>query len=174
MLKPTLQNIFAPLLVAKSCLTEQSRSLDRQLLAVAKRPPNRSANDDLSRYRSPDAVSFVATIDDPTRCRHYADVGANLGLTPKPRYQSGEIDRVGHISKRGDHQMRTYLFEAANVLLTVVGEVLRSNAGAASWPNTSALKKAKIAVARIMTAILHASWTDGLEFQAEMRSMNQS
>ncbi|QQO37575.1 IS110 family transposase [Bradyrhizobium diazoefficiens] len=55
----------------------------------------------------------------PTRFRLSTDVGAYLDLTPR-RHQSSEIDRTGRISKRGDHQVRTYLFEAANVLLTVV------------------------------------------------------
>ncbi|WP_312007771.1 transposase [Bradyrhizobium japonicum] len=44
------------------------------------------------------ALSFVVTIDDPTRFKHSADVGAYLGLTPR-RYQSGEMDRTGRISK---------------------------------------------------------------------------
>ncbi|UQE03888.1 IS110 family transposase (plasmid) [Bradyrhizobium japonicum] len=65
------------------------------------------------------ALAFVVTIDNPARFRHSADVGAYLGLTPR-HYQSGEVDRTRRISKRGNHQVRTYLFEAANVLLTVV------------------------------------------------------
>lgn len=52
------------------------------------------------------ALAFVITIDNPARFRHSADVGAYLGLTPR-RYQSGEIDRTGRISKRRNHQVRT-------------------------------------------------------------------
>ncbi|WP_335622045.1 IS110 family transposase [Bradyrhizobium icense] len=51
------------------------------------------------------ALAFVVTIDNPARFRHSTDVGAYLGLTPR-RYQSGEIDRTGRISKRGNHQVR--------------------------------------------------------------------
>ena len=65
------------------------------------------------------ALAYVSTIDDPKPFAHACDVGAYLGLTPR-RYQSGELDRTGRISKRGDWLMRSYLFEAANVLLTVV------------------------------------------------------
>nr|WP_245309468.1 transposase [Bradyrhizobium retamae] len=105
------------------------------------------------------ALSFVVTIDDPTRFRHSAGVGA-----------FGEIDRTGRISKRGNHQVRTYLFEAANVVLTVV----RRGSALKRWGSKLAkrigAKKAKVAVACKMAVILHAIWTDGTEFQAEMRT----
>jgi transposase len=45
--------------------------------------------------------------------------GAWLGLTPR-RFQSGEVDYDGHISRRGDRQLRALLYEAAAVLLTRV------------------------------------------------------
>ena len=63
------------------------------------------------------ALAFVAAIDDPSRIRRSRDVGAYLGLVPK-RYQSGEVDYVGGISKCGDRRVRTLLYEAANVMLT--------------------------------------------------------
>lgn len=113
-----LQDIFAPLLLAQSCLTEQIEKYDRQLLAVAKDDQTVRRMITVPGIDPLTALSFVITIDDPTRFRHYADVGAYLSLIPR-RHQSGEIDRMGRISKRGDHQVRTYLFEAANVLLTV-------------------------------------------------------
>ena len=63
------------------------------------------------------ALAFVAAIDDPSRIRRSRDVGAYLGLVPR-RYQSGEVDYVGGISKCGDRRVRTLLYEAANVMLT--------------------------------------------------------
>ena len=65
------------------------------------------------------ALAFRATVDEPSRFRRARDVGPYLGLTPR-RYQSGETDRQGHISKCGDRFTRTCLYEAANVLLTKV------------------------------------------------------
>ena len=62
------------------------------------------------------ALAFRHTIDDPTRFRSAQTVGAYLGLTPR-RKQSGELDFNGRISKWGDRLLRTYLFEAASVLL---------------------------------------------------------
>lgn len=166
---PDLQDIFAPLLLAQCCLTEQIEKFDRQLMAVAKGDKTVRRMMTVPGIGPLTALSFVVTIDDPTRFRHSADVGAYLGLTPR-RYQSGEMDRTGRISKRGNHQMRTYLFEAANVLLTVV----RRGSALKRWGSKLAkrigAKKAKVAVARKMAVILHAIWTDGTEFQAEMRT----
>jgi hypothetical protein len=63
------------------------------------------------------ALAFVAAIGDPSRIGRLRDVGAYLGLAPR-RYQSGEADYVGGISKCRDRRMRTLLYEAANVVLT--------------------------------------------------------
>jgi len=65
------------------------------------------------------ALAYMAVIDDPGRFAHARDVGAYLGLTPQ-RYQSGEVDLAGRISKCGDGFVRTCLYEAAGVLLTKV------------------------------------------------------
>jgi Transposase IS116/IS110/IS902 family len=62
------------------------------------------------------ALAFVSTIEDPDRFKRSSSVGAYLGLTPR-RYQSGDVDRAGRISRCGDGMLRSYLFEAANVLL---------------------------------------------------------
>jgi transposase len=63
------------------------------------------------------ALAYKAVIDDPARSKRSSSVGAYVGLTPR-RYQSGEVDKAGHISKCGDGLLRSYLFVAANVLLT--------------------------------------------------------
>ena len=67
------------------------------------------------------ALCFLATIDDPTRFKKSRSVGAYVGLTTR-RYASGETDRTGRISKCGDEMLRSYLYEAANVLLTRVAK----------------------------------------------------
>ena len=110
------------------------------------------------------ALAFRHTIDDPTRFRSAESVGAYLGLTPR-RKQSGEQDYNGRISKWGDRLLRTYLFEAASVLLHRT----------ARWPSLKAwrtrlmkrvgAKKAKVAVARKIAVILHCSWTDGTSLE---------
>jgi transposase len=73
------------------------------------------------------ALTYASAIDDPGRFRSSKAVGAHFGLTPK-KYQSGETDVTGRISKIGDGGVRTALYEAANVILTrpVKGSTLKS------------------------------------------------
>jgi transposase len=87
-----------------------------------------------------------------------------LGLTPR-RYQSGELDRTGRISKRGDQLTRQYLFEAASVLLGVVKRWSTLKAWGMRLAKRSGIKKARTAVARKLAVILHCIWVDGTEFQ---------
>jgi transposase len=63
------------------------------------------------------ALTFVAAVDAPERFRSSRAVGPHFGLTPK-KYQSGETDHSGRISKIGDGSVRTAVHEAANVILT--------------------------------------------------------
>jgi transposase len=74
------------------------------------------------------ALTYVAAIDDPARFTSSKSVGAHFGLTPK-KYQSGETDVSGRISKMGDGSVRTALYEAAHVILTRPIKGARSRAG---------------------------------------------
>ena len=73
------------------------------------------------------ALTYVAAINDPARFTSSKSVGAHFGLTPK-KYQSGETDVSGRISKMGDGSVRTALHEAAHVILTrpIKGGALKS------------------------------------------------
>ena len=88
------------------------------------------------------ALAFVAAIDDPSRIRRSRDVGAYLGLVPR-RYQSGEVDYVGSISKCGDRRVRTLLYEAANVMLTRYKGPLKLKDWAFAIAKRSTMRKAK-------------------------------
>ena len=110
------------------------------------------------------AIAYLATIDSPERFSRAKDVGAYLGLTPR-RYQSGEVDRIGRVSKCGDAMLRALLFEAAHALLTRV----RHKSALRSWGLALARKtgpaKAKVAVARKLAVIMHRMWSDGTAFR---------
>jgi transposase len=93
------------------------------------------------------------------------DVGAYLGLVPK-RYQSGEVDYVGGISKCGDRRVRTLLYEAANVMLTRYKGQLKLKDWAFAIARRSTMRKARIALARPLAIIMHAMLRDGTEFLA--------
>ncbi len=58
------------------------------------------------------AEILVACIDDPHRFKNGRQVSAYFGLVPR-QYQSGETDRNGRITKRGNPLARTILVECA-------------------------------------------------------------
>lgn len=110
------------------------------------------------------ALTFCHTIDDPSRFRNAASVGAYLGLTPR-RKQSGEMDAIGHVSRWGDRLLRTYLFEAASVLLHRTRRWCALKAWGIRLAKRNGMKKAQVAVARKLAVILHCIWVDGTTFQ---------
>ena len=112
------------------------------------------------------ALTFVAAVDDPARFRSSKAVGAHFGLTPR-KYQSGETDVTGRISKVGDAGVRTALYEAANIILTrpVKGSALKS--WAARLALRAGMGKAKVALARKLAVVLHRMLADGTPFAAE-------
>src|SRR5947209_16952426 len=93
------------------------RKLDRNIEQIARTNPVHQRLMTVPGIGAVTAAAYVATIDSPERFTRAKDVGAYLGLTPR-RYQSGEVDRVGRISKGGDSMLRALLFEAAHALLT--------------------------------------------------------
>jgi transposase len=86
-------------------------------------------------------------------------------MTPK-KYQSGEIDITGRISKIGDKGVRAALYEAAHVILTtpVKGGALKS--WAARLARRAGMQKAKVALARKLAVILHRMLANGAPFDA--------
>jgi len=110
------------------------------------------------------AAAFVSAVDDPAKFAKSKDIGAYFGLTPK-RYQSGEMDRNGRISKCGDGLVRKYLFEAATTLLTRVSRWSGLKAWGLRLAKRSGMKKATVAVARKLAVTMHAMWTTGEVFR---------
>lgn len=151
-----------PLLAVREIVRGEIAGLTRKLLSLARN------NVDSRRAMTPGigpitALAFQSAIDDPTRFRRSRSVGAYVGLTPR-RHASGEVDWSGRISKCGDAMVRTYLFEAAGVLLTRVPQWCKLKAwGHRLWKRIG-FKKAKIAVARKLAVILHRMWRDGTDF----------
>jgi transposase len=110
------------------------------------------------------ALAFTAAIDDPQRFKRSRDIGAYLGLVPR-RYQSGEVDYTGSISKCGDRRVRTLLYEAANVMLTRYKGSLKLKDWALAIAKRSTMRKARIALARRLAIIMHAMLRHGTEFK---------
>ena len=110
------------------------------------------------------ATAFVTAVDDPAKFRKSKAVGAYFGLTPR-RYQSGEMDINGRISKCGDSLTRGYLFEAAGILLTRIQKWSALKAWGLRIAKRGGMKRAKVAVARKLAVIMHQMWLTGEEFR---------
>lgn len=112
------------------------------------------------------ALAFVAVIEDPDRFRRSRDVGAYLGLTPR-RYQSGERDVMGGISRQGDAMARHFLYEAANCLLTRWGGRSALKSWGLGLAKRVGPKKARVAVARKLACLLLRLWKAGDHFRED-------
>ncbi len=158
-----LQEAILPLLAVREIVRREVAGLTRRLLAMARDNEESRRLMTVPGIGPITALAFHSAIDEPTRFRRSRSVGAYFGLTPR-RHASGEIDWSGRISKCGDRMVRTYLFEAAGVLLTRVGKWSALKAWGLRLANRVGFKKAKVAVARKLAVILHRMWRDGTDF----------
>jgi len=161
---PDLVVLVEPLLIVRRVLHEQLDILHRRLLAVVR-------NDDVCRrlMTIPGvgpvvALTYRVTVDVPARFKNSKAVGAAFGLTPA-RYQSGESDRTGGISRCGDEMMRMMLYEAAQTMLVVSTKWSWLKAWAMKIVKNRGMKKAIVALARRLAVIMHRIWIDGTEFR---------
>ncbi len=119
---PVLALVAETFIPAHKTLMDATEALEAELRAIAKESKLARRLMTVPGVGVMVALGFIATIDDAARFRKSADVGAFLGLTPR-RYQSGETDYSGRISKCGDQAMRALLFEAAASLTRISHEV---------------------------------------------------
>ena len=110
------------------------------------------------------AVTFKSGVDDPNRITKSKAVGALFGLTPK-KYQSGEKDVTGGITRTGDEMVRTALYEAANVLLSRITRFSKLKRWGIDVAKRRGSKRAKVALARKIGIILHRMWIDGTTYR---------
>jgi transposase len=112
------------------------------------------------------SLTYASAIDDPSRFTSSKRAGPLFGLTPK-KYQSGETDYSGRISKNGDAAVREALYEAAHIILT---KPIKGCAQLKSWAmriaRRAGMNKAKVALARRLAVILHRMLADGKPFNA--------
>jgi transposase len=110
------------------------------------------------------ALTYASAIDDPARFKSSKAAGAHFGLTPK-KYQSGETDVSGRISKIGDAAVRSVLYEAANIILI---KPIKGSSTLKSWAmgiaRRAGPRKAKVALARKLAVILHRMLADEQPF----------
>lgn len=161
--RPDLRSVFMP-------LVESIEALEAQLIKSAKLLGARAAADAVATrlMTAPGvgpmaALAFKASVEDPGRFAKSSDVGAYAGLVPR-RNQSGARDYKGHITKAGDAMLRHALYEAANSILAR----LKRPCALADWGKrlveTKGPKRARVAVARKLAALLHKLWQSETEF----------
>ncbi len=155
--------VIMPLLHVCQMARTKCASLDRRIVASVQQNPTCRMLMTMPGVGPITALAYVAALERPDTFRNSRAVGAWLGLTPR-RFQSGEVDYEGHISRRGDGQLRALLYEAASVLLTRVrAESALRHWGRMLWKRLG-FKRAATALARKMAVILHAMWKSGTRF----------
>jgi len=159
-----LEQIAEAMLAARATLLEQFNKLHKAVLDIVR-------HDEVCRrfMTTPSvgaivAITYKSALDDPNRIKKSRNAGPLFGLTPK-RYQSGETDVTGGISRVGDAMVRTALYEAANVLLSRVTRFSALKRWGLQVAKRRGLKRAKVAVARKLAVILHRMWLDGTTFR---------
>ena len=161
---PAVRPIVEPLLAVLATMLEQLARLTKQAIAITRREEVCRRLMSVPGVGPITALAFRATIDRPERFRRSRDVGAHLGLTPT-RYQSGETDIVGRISRCGDELTRTALYEAAHSLLVRSRKWSALRAWGMKIAKARGMARARVAVARKLAVILHRMWSDRTAFR---------
>jgi len=158
-----LLSVIAPLLSIHEQICKQQSKFDDEVRQLAKSDETTRRLMTVPGVGVVTALTFRHTIDDPSRFRSASSVGAYLGLTPR-RNQSGETDINGKISRWGDRLLRTYLYEAATVLLYRTKKWSNLKAWGMKLAKRIGMRKAKVAIARKIAIVLHCIWVDGTSF----------
>ncbi len=159
-----LETVIGAMLAARMALWNEFTRLHREMLRIAR------ADRVCRRLMSAPgvgalvALTYRSAADDPSRFPKSGAIGAYFGLTPK-KYQSGETDRDGGVSKVGDSMVRTALFEAAHIMLTRAVRFSSLKRWALGVAQRRGMKRAKVALARKLAVVLHRMWVEATEFR---------
>jgi transposase len=159
-----LKPLVEPLLASLATMLDQLARLSKQVLDIVRGEEVCRRLMSVPGVGPITALAFRATVDRPERFRRSRDVGAHLGLTPA-RYQSGETDIQGKVSRCGDELARTALYEAAHTLLGRSKKWSSLRAWGMKVAKHRGMARARVAVARKLAVILHRMWSDRTEFR---------
>jgi transposase len=159
----TLSHALLPLLDVRLALYHSFRELDNRTRNMAHADPVCQLLMSAPGVGFITALTYKAGVDDPARFKRSRTVPAHFGLTPR-RFQSGEIDIDGHISRCGDQDVRCALYTAANALMTRSSKWSSLKAWGMHKAKTRGHRRAVIAVARKLAVILHRMWVDETQF----------
>jgi transposase len=161
-----LAHALVPLLDARVVLYQHYLELDRRVKRAASKDDVCMRLMTIPGVGPIAALSFKSAVDDPTRFKRSRTVGAHFGLTPR-RYQSGEHDNPGRISKAGDRDVRAVLYAAANALLMRTMASSQIKSWGMRLMRTKGRRRAVVAVARKLAVLMHRMWIDGSEFRQD-------
>jgi transposase len=163
---PILEAIGEALLSVHSILLREFNTFEKQVRAMSRSDARTRLLMSTPAVGPIVALTYAAAVDDPARFKSSKQTGAHFGLTPK-KYQSGEIDRSGRISKIGDASVREALYQAAHVMLT---KPVKGCTQLKSWAmriaKRAGMSKAKVALARKLAVILHRMLANATPFNA--------
>lgn len=155
-----LAAIVWPLLQAWRSTRSQAAELNRQLVADARKSQACRLLMSIPGVGTVTATAFVTAVEDPENFRRSRSVGAWLGLTTR-RYQSGQVDYDGHISRRGDRHVRSLLYEAAAVMLSPSSAESELRSWGLRLKERLGFKRAAVALARKLAVTMHAMLRSG-------------
>jgi transposase len=162
----SLVTIAKALLAVHAVLLREFKAFEKQVRSMARQDAKARLLMSTPAVGPIVALTYASAIDDPGRFKSSKLVGAHFGLTPK-KYQSGQTDYTGRISKIGDASVRTALYEAAHIMLT---KPLKGCSQLKSWAmriaRRAGMSKAKVALARRLAVIMHRMLADGTTFNA--------
>lgn len=161
---PALCHALLPLLDARLVLYHTFRELDNRTRKMAHQDPVCQRLMSTPGVGFVTALTFKAAVDDPSRFKHSRTVAAHFGLTPR-RFQSGEMDNPGHISRAGDPDVRCTLYVAANAMMTRSSRWSPMKVWGMKLAKKRGHKRAVVAVARKLAVILHRMWLDGTTYR---------
>jgi transposase len=160
---PTLERVAQGMLAAHVVLRREFDRFEKDVRSLARRDARTRLLMSAPGVGAIVALTYASAIDDPARFTSSKQVGPHFGLTPR-KYQSGQTDISGRISKIGDAAVRTALYEAAHVILTRPIKGGRLKSWAARVAKRAGMKKAKVALARKLAVVLHRMLADGTPF----------
>jgi transposase len=162
--QPMLERVIEPMLRAREALHQEFHTLHRAMLGIVRHDGVCRRLMTVPGVGALVAITFTSAVDDPGRFRRSRAVGAHFGLTPK-KYQSGETEVTGGISRVGDPLVRTALYEAAHIMLTRTVRFSGLKRWALEVAKRRGMKRAKVALARKLATVLLRLWTDGSAFR---------
>ena len=162
--QPALETIAAAMLAVHMALLREFNGLEKRVRTMSRRHERARLLMSTPAVGPIVSLTFACAVDDPSRFTSSKQAGPHFGLTPK-KYQSGETDYTGRISKHGDASVREALYEAAHIMLT---KPIKGCAQLKGWAmriaRRAGINKAKVALARKLAMFMLRMLKDNVPF----------